>query len=203
MTKLRLAYGYSGLPGSGKSTAAEIGREFTGGTVVASGDIVRRMAEDEGLENPTSEELAQFASRKRQELGHSFFADKLTQWLHTGRMDPKYPLHLDGIRHVASANEFRGFFDLFAFIRIEASREIRYRRITDRGREGEGEWTMEDLERRDEIEMQSLGQATLLDSDQVNFTVTNESTLDEFRSQIADVIDVVDDQRHALNQSND
>lgn len=201
MTQIRTAYIYTGLPGAGKSTAVDISHEIAGGTVNRSGDVVRQMAADEGIENPESQELADFAARKRETLGNSFFADKLTSWIHTGRMNPEYPLHIDGVRHIDSVKKFRQFFDIVPLILVTAPDELRLERLNERGREGEGEFDMEQLAHRDMIEKQGLGQETIMSSGSINFTVKNDGTLDELTAEIASIVSTVQEQEEIISNN--
>lgn len=204
MTEVRTAYLYAGLPAAGKTTAREIGQEYAGGMTLSSSDMIRQMAADDGFENPDSEELAQYAANLRDELGPAFFADKTINLVLQGKVNPDYPVHIDGPRHAKAIRRFREFFDLVALIYVEAPQDVRLKRIQNRDRDGEGGWGIEHLAQRDEVELKSLGQETILESEQINYRVENSTTLDSLRAQMADVVESVEKQERAiLKHSND
>lgn len=179
-----IGYLLAGLPGAGKSAAAEQLQELTGGTIVETGDVVRDAATKHGIENPTSEELGEFAAEMREIRGNSFATEVLVGEILRGERDIKWPLILVGVRHEDEVNEARDFLDRSQLFFIEAERDIRLERLQDRGREGEDEFVEAQLMNRDVREMDELGLRTIMDSDRIDTRIFNDGSLDDFHEKI-------------------
>lgn len=160
------AFLIAGLPGAGKTTVAQIGADITDGSVVESGEIVREMAAQDGLESPSSSELGEYAAEQREEQGPAFVAEFLVGQLLRSELDVDYPLFVDGIRHYQEVVEYTEYFDSRTVIWVDADPYTRLRRLQERGRDGEDGFDMLDLLQRDDRELDDLGVSTLIDDNQ-------------------------------------
>jgi dephospho-CoA kinase len=182
------AYIFAGLPGSGKSTAAEIGAMLTGGDVLSAGQMIRRLAERDGLEEPTSKELAGYAAERREHDGPGFFAQRAVDMIERGEYMYDEPLFIDSVRHRDGFDYFNDFFDETTFIWVSATVQTRLERLIDRGRDDEGQFSVTDLYDRDETELTELGQQTLIRSDYIDYRVVNEGTEEELKEHIEELV---------------
>lgn len=173
MTQPKVGFLYAGLPGAGKSTIAELAHEHTGGTVIETGDIVRRLAEESGIKDPSSTDLGNFAARGRAEHGGGYVGEKLVGMMLRDEIDVEYPLHVVGVRHVNEVVELREYLTTSWLILVKAPFETRLSRLQSRGREGEDSFDAVNLLRRDERELIELGTATIIDFDKVDVSVNN------------------------------
>jgi len=173
---------FVGLPLSGKSTAASVAKEL-GIPVIVMGDIIRKYAESRGIK-PTRENLGKLASELRQIEGMDAVAKRCIPALKKA-LKKKGMVVIDGIRGVAEVERFkREFGDNFILINIEAGAERRLRRARKRGREDDVR-TMDELMRRDEQELSwNMGEAMKI----ANYTIENNSSLEEFKKKIKDFL---------------
>lgn len=182
------AYIFGGLPGSGKSTAADIGSALTMGDIIRGGEMIREMARDDGLTDPTSQELAEYAAEMRKSDGPGFFGEKTVAMLLGGELDPQYPVFIDSVRHRNGLKEFRNYFDISYFIWIEADFDTRLGRLQERGRDDENRFDSANLMQRDSTELEDLGQQTLMGSDCIDHSIVNEGTQAELREKLDEII---------------
>lgn len=182
------AYLFAGLPGSGKSTAAEIGKTLTNGGVLEAGEMIREMARDDGIENPSSQELGEYAASKREEFGPGFFAERAVGMMLRGEYDVDYPVFIDSVRHINGVVEFSEFFDSTFLVFVDAPLSVRYERLTGRGRDDEADFTVPDLMDRDRRELNELGTETIIDNDRVDYKIQNVGTQEDLRESIADIL---------------
>lgn len=185
---MKTAYLLAGLPGAGKSTVADVGVELTGGGAIRAGEMIRTMAADDGLENPSSKELGEYAAQCREEMGDGFFGEKAVGLLLRDEIDVDYPLFVDSVRHIGGAVEFMNYFDSTYLVWVEADRETRLGRLQGRGRDDEADFTMGDLLERDSHELENLGSQTILDSEKIDYRIQNEAGIDELREEVAAII---------------
>lgn len=182
------AYLFAGLPGSGKSTAAEIGKTLTNGSVLSAGEMIREMAAQEGLENPSSKGLGEFAAVAREEHGPAFFAERSVGMILRGEYDVEYPLFVDSVRHINSVIEFSEFFDSTFLIFVDAPLSVRHERLTDRGRDGEEDFTVQDLMERDRHELTNLGTETIVDNDRIDYRIQNVGDQEYLRDELSGIV---------------
>lgn len=179
MTELEVArevFMYGGLPGAGKTTVAEYASTLTGGSYLNTGDMVRRAAAEDGIVDPGSEELSRYASQGREEYGDGFIPQRIVGMILNGDLEVEYPIHLDGIRNVSGVNEVREFASTSFLVYVEAEFHRRLQRLRDRGRDGEGDFDEIDLLKRDQRELNGLGTAGILESNQIDVTIENNYT---------------------------
>lgn len=169
------AVAFCGLPGAGKTTAAEIAADLMGGTAVSMGDAIRnefvketygqsmQEMQDEGKTGVAidSVALADFAAEARAED-----ARQIPQWVLTYVEEREADMvAIDGVRSLTDYHVLNDYFDTFLLVYLETSFWDRYERVTSRGREGEDEFNAADLMERDYHELNHLGVADLLGID--------------------------------------
>lgn len=174
----------AGLPGAGKSAAADAGSSITGGDVLSAGKMIREMARADGLEDPTSDELGNYAKQQREVAGPGFFAEKAAGMILRDEIDVEYPIWIDSMRHINGVKEFREFFDTSTLIYIDAPFETRLKRVRERGRDDEEGWDATDLLQRDDRELIHLGTQTILDSGDIDYVVPNEGSIGKLHDHL-------------------
>lgn len=164
-------YGFMGLPGAGKSYAAELAADYFETTSVNIGDVVRSVArsdeelgpdaDGEAIGNWVTEQLEQ----DEQAIIRKVLADIDT-------MELGNPVVIDGVRTLADYRGISERFDQFTLVLVEADESTRLTRLTTRGRDGEEKFTVDDLRARDEREL-SWGVAELLDGELYDHAIDN------------------------------
>lgn len=170
-----IGFMYAGMPGSGKTTVAQMAAELTNGSYHNTGQMVRDMAEEEHVDVGDSEKLGEWAARIREEGGDGAVSTRLVGEFLRGQIDYQTPVHIDGVRNYAGVMEWRQFFTTSFLVLVQAPFELRLERIRERGRDGEEGFTEVDLLERDARELNDLGTATILESDEVDYTIENDS----------------------------
>jgi cytidylate kinase len=121
--------GLVGLPGSGKSEAAQVAREM-GIEVVVMGDVIRQEAERQGLP-PTDENLGRLGSMLRSQEGPTAIARRTLQLAGESGKDVAT---IDGLRSKEEVDYFSANAQEFHLLEIWASPEVRLKRLSSRGR---------------------------------------------------------------------
>jgi len=118
----------TGMPGSGKTTLADLLRE-RGYRVMTMGDVIRAEAERRGL-TPSPATLGQVAQALREEGGESVIAERCCELLG----EAPQPLQaIDGIRSMREVETFRKHFQTL-LVAVHASPSTRFKRLKARGR---------------------------------------------------------------------
>lgn len=169
----------TGLPGAGKTEAAEIAQRRWGGTVIGSGQLVRNEFERQnGREPNSSEELGEFAAAIREDEGQAVIGWILTRYVRDREPNVEYPLWVDGARNIEGVRSIQEFMTTTQVLWVDAGREVRLRRIRERGRDNEADFTMAELLQRDGRELSELGLSSIINTDVVDDIIPNTSTLD-------------------------
>ena len=121
--------GFVGMPGSGKSAAAEVAREMNI-PVVVMGDVIREEAARRGLE-PTDRNLGNVGNDLRDKEGPDAIA---TRCLAKIRATGAPVVVVEGIRSRSEVDLFREGFNDFELVEVYVPDEIRLARIASRGR---------------------------------------------------------------------
>lgn len=163
------------MPGSGKSEAANIGREY-GFRVVVMGDVIRKEVARLQLE-PNPENVGRVMLELRQQHGPSIVAQLCLKHIANIGGDR---IIIEGIRSMAEVTEFKTSFPQFMVLSIHASPTTRLQRILNRGRSDDADNHQFFLE-RDQRELHvGIGSVIAL----ADCVVINEDTLPEFHKQI-------------------
>jgi dephospho-CoA kinase len=121
--------GFVGMPGSGKSVASDVARSIEL-EVVVMGDIIRNEAERLCLA-PTDENLGKVGNMLRAHEGPAAVAKRT---LEQAKRSGKYVVVIDGLRSRDEVEFFRAYSDYFRLVEVRASPEARLKRIADRRR---------------------------------------------------------------------
>jgi dephospho-CoA kinase len=170
--------GVVGLPGSGKSEAAEVAAEM-GVPVVTMGDVIRAECRERGLDPATDHGTV--AKALREENGPGAIAERSLPVIEAEREDSDTVL-VDGIRSDVEVEAFRDAFgDSFVLLEIDAPFEVRAERLDLRGRDASVDEGGESLEARDERELGfGMGEAMAM----ADVTIANTDSLSVFQRRI-------------------
>jgi dephospho-CoA kinase len=151
MLKDTLIVGLTGMPGAGKTTVANYLSQ-KGIPLLIMGDVVREVAEDDGLE-PTSDNLAKLMLRLRKRNGPEAVAHLTVNKIKLIKKEDKQlsVVIVDGIRSMAEVQVLRriGSVKLLA---IHGSTLTRYTHVRERGR-SDVPSNIGEFDKRDKIEM--------------------------------------------------
>lgn len=158
---------YAGLPGAGKTSAAEIGHRLVGGTLASMGDALREAYYEETNGPEDSQSIGEYATRLREESGPAAIVKwMVSRWRaeeDRGRV-MSYPVHIDGVRSPEEVEVFEDHFGNVSVVYLSAGFEVRLPRLNDRGRDGEDAFSHNDLFERDTRELSwGVGDLLLLD----------------------------------------
>ncbi|MFB6284741.1 MAG: AAA family ATPase [Halobacteria archaeon] len=169
-----------GMPGSGKSEAADVAEEMDV-PVVTMGDVIRREVDDRGLE-PSDENMGAVATELREEHGMDAVAKKCVGFIQEKDTDV---VLVDGVRGWSEVERFRQEFgEDFILVSIEVPFETRLERITERGRSDDTSKEKE-LRMRDEREV-GYGMDEAIEKADV--TLENTEGVQEFRGEVRNLI---------------
>ncbi len=174
MTGLKIL-GIVGMPGSGKSVAADVGKTI-GFSIVVMGNAVREEAARRGLKlTPTN--LGRVMIEMREEEGAAVVAKRSIAKLAGGSGGP---IIIEGVRSLAEVEEFRKHYPTFELLSIHASPKTRFRRIFKRGRSDDS-MNRHTFALRDERElMVGLGSAIVM----ADHIINGEGTLTQFKKRV-------------------
>ena len=151
MSKDTLIVGLTGMPGAGKTTVANYLSQ-KGIPLLVMGDVVREVAENEGLEL-TSDNLAKLMLRLRKRNGPEAVAHLIVNKIKLMKKEDKQlsVVIVDGIRSMAEVRLLRriGSVKLLA---IHGSTFTRYTHVRERGR-SDVPSNLGEFDKRDKIEM--------------------------------------------------
>ncbi|MFC7248556.1 AAA family ATPase [Halomicroarcula sp. GCM10025324] len=170
--------GIVGLPGSGKSEAANVAVDV-GVPVVTMGDVIREECRDRGLDPATDH--GNVAKALREENGPAAIAERSLPIIESHREDSETVV-VDGIRSDTEVETFRETFgESFLLVEVDAPFEIRAERLDLRGRDASAEDGGESLEDRDERELGfGMGEAMAM----ADYTIENTATLPAFQRKV-------------------
>lgn len=175
----RVVVGIVGMPGSGKSAAADVLRRM-GIPVVVMGDVVREETLSRGLE-PSTGNVGRVMLEIRQEEGPAVVAKRCVPKIEA----VQGPIVVvEGIRSYDEVEEFRRHFENFLLLAICSSAETRFRRLYHRRRSDDpSSWKV--FQERDFRELGvGIGWPIAL-ADRV---LVNEGKLSDLRAQIAALV---------------
>lgn len=159
----------TGMPGAGKSTAAQA-LEKKGWKRVVMGDVIRNETKRRGFE-PDSKNTGEVMKQLRKERGEAAVAELCLETIQKARTDK---VVVDGIRSMAEVETFKKSADV-VLIGVHASRLRRFALLKERGR-NDDPLSYEMFLKREERELEvGLGNAIALADEMVS----NEHTTPE------------------------
>jgi dephospho-CoA kinase len=169
----------TGMPGAGKSTAAQA-LVAKGWKRVVMGDVIREETRRRGLE-PDSKNTGEMMKRLRKERGNAAVAELCLDAIRKARSSK---VVVDGIRSMSEVETFRKSADVILIV-IHASRRRRFTLLKERGR-SDDPLSYEMFLRREERELRvGIGDAIALADEMVS----NEHTTPErLASEIVEVV---------------
>ena len=159
--------GFTGLPGSGKSTAIDAIRNL--GKIITMGDVIRNEAKKRGTE-PTGENLGKIAKELRQKGGDGIVAEKCVELIKQLKDDI---IFIDGIRSQFEIDVFRKFWK-FPIIATVIDEDTRFERLFERGRSDDPK-ELEEFRERDKREI-GFGLKEVVD--RADYKIENSSTIE-------------------------
>ncbi|MCK5039313.1 MAG: AAA family ATPase [Thermoplasmata archaeon] len=171
----------SGLPGAGKEEFVKVMVE-NDFAVIRMGDIVREHVMGLGLQmNDVS--IGGHANSEREKLGKDIWAVRTIEGL------PDGDVVIDGCRSRYELEYFEKNLDNIITVGVEASREIRFKRLSQRGR-GDDPKTFDDFVKREEREL-GWGLKEAMDNAQIK--LNNDGGLEEFRQLTMSTLSAIRD----------
>ncbi len=172
--------GIAGMPGSGKSVAAEVGRTL-GFSIIVMGDVVREETASRGLPL-TPENMGHVMLAMREAEGPAVVAKRSIAKVREGMGGH---IIIEGVRSLAEVDEFRTHFSPFQLIAIHASPTTRFRRIFQRGR-GDDAIDRQAFAARDERELWvGLGSVIAM----ADHVIVNEGPMTQFKNQVRTLLE--------------
>lgn len=176
---LKKVIGIVGMPGSGKSVAAQVARS-EGLPVVSMGDVIREVAMARGIP-PSPENIGMIMIKIREEEGEDAVARKCVPKIDAEDADV---VVVEGVRSLAEIRTFKEIYPDFMLIGVYASPKTRLKRLTSRGREDDPK-TIRHFMERDERELQvGLGAALAL----ADYMIVNEGEIEEFKAKVKEIL---------------
>lgn len=171
--------GLVGLPGSGKTVAANMLAEHLGLEILTMGDVVREEARRRVIpESPA--EMRQLMVTLREEEGEAVIALKCLQKISQFSNALKKVVIIDGLRSVSELEAFQQGLHSFYLIAILASPQIRFHRLQNRDRSDDpSAWGI--FEARDTVEVK-VGVTALLE--RADYSIKNKQDLESLAQQI-------------------
>ncbi|MEM3663187.1 MAG: AAA family ATPase [Candidatus Jordarchaeales archaeon] len=171
--------GIVGMPGSGKSVAAQVARN-EGLPVVSMGDVIREVAALQGIP-PSPENIGRIMIKIREEEGEDVVARKCMSKIDAKDSDV---VVVEGVRSLAEVKAFKEGYSDFVLIGVYASPKTRLKRLAARGREDDPK-TIKHFIERDERELQvGVGAALAL----ADYMIVNEGRIEEFKAKVKEIL---------------
>ncbi len=172
--------GFVGMPGSGKSTALEVARQW--GPVVIMGDVVRAAVRATG-QNITPENLRATAQSLRNQHGPQAISLECIKQIIAL---PDNIVFVDGLRSPAEVTTFRQNWK-FPVIAITAKDEDRHRWLAARGRPDDTQVT-EKIRLRDELEL-NFGVGDVIAN--ADYSIPNKGSIEDLQKRCKTTIEKV------------
>lgn len=170
--------GLVGRIGAGKDEVVEYLEERHGFEAFGMGDVVRKIAEERGVE-PTRENLQRLGKECREERGANFLARKAVEIVRDSKNEK---FAVNGIRNPEEVEALRDEFNgKFKLLRIDAKPKIRFRRLKERGRSGDPE-TFEEFKEQDENETEKFSMKRTFKK--ADYAINNNGRLEELHKKV-------------------
>jgi dephospho-CoA kinase len=150
------------------------------------GDMLREELSRSGV-TPTREATQKYANEQRATHGHGFLAKILV-----ARMEKDTPKNavFESVRHPAELALLRRL-PKFVLISVDAPRDVRYERLTSRGR-NEGIGSYEEFCRLEDAELEGsgAGQQILAVMGEADVKIVNNGSLEELEQQVREALNI-------------
>ncbi len=176
---MKKVIGIVGMPGSGKSVAAEVARS-EGIPVISMGDVVREATAARGLP-PSPENIGVVMIKLREDEGEDVVARRCIPKIDAEKSEV---VIVEGIRSLAEVKLFKEKYSDFMLIGVYASPKTRLKRLIERGREDDP-ITLKHFVERDERELRVGIGATLAMAD---YMIINEGEVEEFKAKFKEIL---------------
>lgn len=176
-----------GFPASGKSEVSECLGEITDSLVIETGDIVRdSYAKDTGNdpEEDSSKSLGEYSTMRREEDGGDYVAQDVVSWAEDHDRIPGNAIVISGMRDTESPALFEDYFDTFHIVHVHAPFNERLRRLQERDRQDESNYTKADLAERDGRESM-WGTSDLIPM--AGNTILNDGAVEDLHAMTAEI----------------
>jgi dephospho-CoA kinase len=179
----KLVLGLTGMPGAGKSLFVETAEEF-GYVKVTMGDVIREETRKRGLE-PTPQNVGKVMLELRKEGGNNIIAEKCVPKI---AAQASGKVVIDGIRSLNEAEVFKANFEGFKLITVHASPEIRFIRLSQRGRSDDPQ-NFDVFHERDMRELSvGLGNAIAM----AEYVLVNDNSMESFKAQVKKYLELTE-----------
>jgi dephospho-CoA kinase len=181
----KLVIGLAGMPGSGKSLVVETARAL-GYDIVVMGDVIRQETSKRGLEL-TPQNVGKVMLELRAEGGNYVIAQKCIPKIEE---QTSRKVFIDGLRSLYEADIFKEHFAKFVLVAVHAPPEVRFNRLSRRGRSDDPpNWTV--FHERDTRELGvGLGN-TIAMAEKI---LINDGTVEQFKIQVKDTLERIEAQ---------
>jgi len=171
----KLVIGLTGMPGAGKSLFVEAAEEL-GYVKVTMGDVIREETRKRGLElNPAN--VGKVMLELRKEGGNNIIAEKCVPKI---EQQSSSKIVIDGIRSLNEADVFSANFEGFNLVTVHAAPEIRFVRLSQRGRSDDPQ-NFEVFHERDMRELSvGLGNAIAM----AEHVLVNDNSMESFKAEV-------------------
>ena len=175
--------GFVGMPGSGKSVAADVARDMNI-PVVVMGDVVREEAARRGLD-PTDKNLGAVGNDLREREGPDAIAARCIARI---RATEAPVVVVEGIRSRSEVDLFRRSSNGFSLIEVFVPDEVRLTRIRSRGRSDDANES--DLAKAvADRDARELGWGTGEAIRAADLRIENSGSVAEFRGRVREVLE--------------
>ncbi|MCX6665377.1 MAG: AAA family ATPase [Euryarchaeota archaeon] len=173
---------FTGMPCSGKSEAVTIAKELKI-PVVRMGDAVWEETKQRGLEL-TDKNVGKIANELRETNGKDIWARRTVEKIHVSLSSVECVI-IDGIRNVEEIDTFKTMLGHnFILIAIEASDEVRQKRVLQRKRTDDSS-SLKDIRARDQRELGwGLGKVFAV----ADIIVPNDGRVEDFHNKIKQIL---------------
>jgi len=175
---------FTGMPASGKSEAVQLAKD-KGIPVIRMGDLVWEETKRQG--KPLDDtHVGSIASSMRKDHGMDIWAKRAVIKIRSLKNTPR--LIIDGVRNMEELEYFKKELGLdFMVVAIDASDELRRKRVLARGRIDDSK-NRRNFEERDKREISWGLQKVIADADII---IPNNGSLEQFRTQVLRVLNTL------------
>jgi len=179
MLSVKKAVIFCGMPGSGKSIGATVGKDL-GIPVFVMGDVVREEVAHRHLPH-TPHTLGQIMIELREQFGPAIIAQRVIEKFSN---ISESNVIIDGARSEAEVKAFQEAVDQVLLFAVHAAPQIRFNRLRERGR-NDDTLNQDTFHKRDIREL-DVGLGRLIA--QADIMIVNEGNYEDLKSQVRGVL---------------